>query len=91
MCITTRRSRSQELQAFLGDMYNAKRLHSSLNNIPPEEFEADYLKCSCSVGMDFLGHSNFLLSCLLSRGRNQTRGKYARNQPPILIYEAYSS
>ena len=22
---------------------------------PPDEFEANYLKCSCSSGMDFLG------------------------------------
>jgi transposase InsO family protein len=43
------------LQTFLEDVYNAKRLHSSLEYVPPDEFEADYLKCSCSGGMDFLG------------------------------------
>ena len=33
------------LQTFLEDVYNAKRLHSSLDEVPPDEFEADYLKC----------------------------------------------
>ncbi|WP_220208170.1 integrase core domain-containing protein [Reticulibacter mediterranei] len=27
------------LQAFLEDVYNAKRLHSSLGYVPPNEFE----------------------------------------------------
>ena len=27
------------LQAFLEDVYNAKRLHSSLDYLPPDEFE----------------------------------------------------
>lgn len=33
------------VQASLEDVYNAKRLHSSLGYIPPDEFEAQYLKC----------------------------------------------
>ena len=33
------------LQTFLEDVYNAKRLHSSLEYVPPDEFEADSLKC----------------------------------------------
>lgn len=43
------------LQTFVEDVYNAKRLHSSLDNIPPDEFEAQYLKCSSLGGMHFLG------------------------------------
>jgi putative transposase len=33
------------LQTFLEDVYNAKRLHSSLDYVPPDEFEANLLKC----------------------------------------------
>jgi putative transposase len=33
------------LQTFLEDVYNAKRLHSSLDYVPPDEFEVDYLRC----------------------------------------------
>ncbi len=33
------------LQTFLEEVYNAKRLHSSLDSLPPEEFEAKYLRC----------------------------------------------
>ena len=33
------------LQPFLEDVYNTKRLHSSLGYVPPDEFEAEYLKC----------------------------------------------
>ena len=33
------------LQTFLEDVYNAKRLHSSLKYVPPDEFEAKYLMC----------------------------------------------
>jgi putative transposase len=33
------------LQTFLEDAYNAKRLHSSLEYVPPNEFEAKYLMC----------------------------------------------
>jgi putative transposase len=42
-------------QTFLEDVYNTKRLHSSLDYVPPDEFESTYLKCSCMDGMDFLG------------------------------------
>jgi hypothetical protein len=31
------------LQTFLEGVYNAKRLHSSLEYVPPDEFEAEYL------------------------------------------------
>jgi putative transposase len=31
------------LQTFLEDAYNAKRLHSSLEYVPPDEFEANSL------------------------------------------------
>jgi transposase InsO family protein len=30
------------LEQFIGDVYNAKRLHSSLGDVPPIEFESDY-------------------------------------------------
>ena len=33
------------LQTFLEDVYNAKRLHSSLDYVPPDEFEANLLEC----------------------------------------------
>ena len=37
------KSRQPRLQAFLEDLYQGKRLHSSLDCAPPDEFE---LKCS---------------------------------------------
>ncbi len=43
-------------------MYNAKRLHSSLDYVPPDEFEVEYLRCSWSDGMDSLGALQ-LFSC----------------------------
>jgi hypothetical protein len=43
------------LQTFLEDVYNAKRLHSSLDYIPPDEFELQYAMCSRLSGLDFLG------------------------------------
>jgi Integrase core domain len=48
------------LQTFLEEVYNAKRLHSSLDYVPPDEFEVNYLRCSWSDGMDSLGtfHAN---------------------------------
>jgi transposase InsO family protein len=33
------------LQSFLEDVYNAKRLHSSLDYLPPDEFELKYTMC----------------------------------------------
>lgn len=33
------------LREFLEEVYNTKRLHSSLNYVPPDEFETNYLKC----------------------------------------------
>ena len=33
------------LQVFLEDVYHAKRLHSSLNYVPPDEFELQYALC----------------------------------------------
>jgi transposase InsO family protein len=33
------------LQTFLEDVYNAKRLHSSLDYVPPVEFELNYAMC----------------------------------------------
>jgi transposase InsO family protein len=33
------------LQTFLEDVYNAKRLHSSLDYVPPDEFEANFSMC----------------------------------------------
>ena len=33
------------LQTFLEDVYNAKRLHSSLDYVPPDEFELKYAMC----------------------------------------------
>ena len=32
------------LQTFLEDVYNAKRLHSSLGYVPPDEFELEIVK-----------------------------------------------
>jgi putative transposase len=55
------------LQTFLEDVYNAKRLHSSLDDVPPDEVELKYSMCSCLVGLDFLGAlRSVLLSLLLS-------------------------
>jgi hypothetical protein len=42
---------------FLEDVYNAKRLHSSLDYVPPDEFEWKYAMCEHLCGLDFLGHS----------------------------------
>ena len=33
------------LQTFLEDVYNAKRLHSSLDYVPPDEFELKDAMC----------------------------------------------
>ena len=33
------------LQTFLEEMENARSLHSPLGYVPPDEFEAHYLKC----------------------------------------------
>jgi transposase InsO family protein len=33
------------LQTFLEDVYNTKRLHSSLDYVPPDEFEFKYATC----------------------------------------------
>jgi putative transposase len=33
------------LQTFLDDVYTAKRLHSSLNYVPPTESELQYAMC----------------------------------------------
>jgi putative transposase len=33
------------LQTFLEDIYNAKRLHSSLDYVPPDEFEVNFTTC----------------------------------------------
>jgi hypothetical protein len=33
------------LQTFLEDVSNAKRLHSSLDDVPPDEFELKYTMC----------------------------------------------
>jgi hypothetical protein len=43
------------VQSFLEDVSNAKCLHSSMDDVSPDEFEAEYLKCSSRGGMDFLG------------------------------------
>jgi hypothetical protein len=51
----TLRRRQPRLQTFLEDVYNAKRLHSSLDDVP-HEFELKYSMCSCLNGLDFLGH-----------------------------------
>lgn len=32
-------------KTFLEDVYNAKRLHSSLDYVPPDEFELKYAMC----------------------------------------------
>ncbi len=43
------------LQTFLEDVYNAKRLHSLLDYVLPDEFELKYSMGSCLGGMGFLG------------------------------------
>ena len=43
------------LQAFLEDVSHAKHLHSSLDDVPPDEFEANFPTCSRLSGLDFLG------------------------------------
>jgi putative transposase len=43
----TFRDAEENLDRFIGDVYNAKRLHSSLGYVPPNEFEDDY--CSFSM------------------------------------------
>ena len=35
----------ESLQTFLEDVYNAKCLHSSLDYVPPDEFELKYALC----------------------------------------------
>ncbi len=35
----------ESLQTFLEDVYNAKRLHSSLDDVPPDEFELPFALC----------------------------------------------
>jgi hypothetical protein len=40
---------------FLEDVYNAKRIHSSLDYVPPDEFEWKYAMCEHLCGLDFLG------------------------------------
>jgi hypothetical protein len=57
LCTNIARSKRRQprLQTFLEEVYNAKRLHSSLDYVPPDEFEVAYLRCSCSDGMDSLG------------------------------------
>jgi transposase InsO family protein len=37
--------RQPRLQTFLEDVYHAKRLHSSLDYVPPDEFELKYAMC----------------------------------------------
>ncbi len=54
------------LQTFLEDVYNAKRLHSLLDYVLPDEFELKYSMGSCLGGMGFLGHSKHKLSKELS-------------------------
>jgi len=43
------------LQTFLEDVYNAKRLYSSLDYVPPDEFELNFSMCERLSGLDFLG------------------------------------
>jgi transposase InsO family protein len=47
LCTNIARSRRRQprLQTFLEEVYNAKRLHSSLDYVPPDEFEVAYLRC----------------------------------------------
>jgi hypothetical protein len=57
MCTTSEplKRRQPSLQTFLEDVYNAKRLHPSLDDVPPDEFELQYALCSRLSGLDFLG------------------------------------
>jgi len=43
--ITPLRRRQPRLQTFLEDVYNAKRLHSLLDYVLPDEFELNDSKC----------------------------------------------
>ncbi len=43
------------LQTFLEDVSNAKRLHSLLDYVLPDEFELKYSMGSCLGGLGFLG------------------------------------
>ena len=43
------------LKTFLEDVYNTKCLHSSLDYVPPDEFEFKYAMCERLGRMDFLG------------------------------------
>jgi putative transposase len=47
MCTSIKPSRRRQprLQTFLEDVYNAKRLLSSLDYVPPDEFELKYAMC----------------------------------------------
>jgi hypothetical protein len=48
----------ERLQTFLEDVYHAKRLHSSLDHMPPDEFELQF-ESSVNVWVvwTFWGHS----------------------------------
>jgi hypothetical protein len=50
------------LKTFLEDVYNTKRLHSSLDDVPPVEFELQYALCLRLSGLDFLG-ALYAFSC----------------------------
>jgi hypothetical protein len=43
------------LKTFLEDVYHLQRLHSSLDYVPPDEFELKYAMCERLRGLDFLG------------------------------------
>jgi putative transposase len=49
------------LQTFLEDIYNAKRLHSSLDYMPPDEFELKNAMCYRISGLDFWGAFQIIL------------------------------
>lgn len=38
----------QNIQEFIEEVYNKKRLHSSIGYVPPDEFEAEALNITCS-------------------------------------------
>src|SRR5205085_1978883 len=56
-CISTSikpvRRRQPRLRTFLEEIYNAKRLHSSFDDVYPDELK--YAMCSRLCGLDFLG------------------------------------